>query len=171
MTSSGERRRHAIPSRPGGSGLPIRVTNQVAGAHGKQRARHKPSRYETSFCMRGVRRDTIPGSSTCSQTVLDGLLPGIDCIYWVKVGSSSRKPYSILNTCYTEFPEIPRRPLQGTIGGDRSKPWLRRHQSSLSVSNKYPAPRTVWIHRGFSGSSSTFLRSLAIWLSTVRVVG
>src|SRR5579859_1350216 len=37
--------------------------------------------------------------------------------------------------------------------------------------NLYPAPCTVRKWRGLAGSSSSFCRSLRIWLSTLRVVG
>ncbi len=40
------------------------------------------------------------------------------------------------------------------------------HRSSL-----YPTPWTVLIQRGWSGSGSSLPRRLAMWLSTVRVVG
>src|SRR5262249_7982068 len=40
-----------------------------------------------------------------------------------------------------------------------------------SISSLYPTPWTVLIQRGDSGSCSIFLRRLATWLSTVRVVG
>ena len=39
------------------------------------------------------------------------------------------------------------------------------------ISSRYPTPCTVFIHRGSLGSVSTFARRLAMWLSTVRVVG
>ena len=43
--------------------------------------------------------------------------------------------------------------------------------SNLHPTNLYPVPLTVTMKRGFSGSSSSFWRSLTIWLSTVRVEG
>jgi len=41
----------------------------------------------------------------------------------------------------------------------------------IGSSSRYPTPCTVLIQRGWSGSGSSLARRLAMWLSTVRVVG